>query len=172
MGSHVGAFGEVVRDVRAIRWSPRGPSSKFIAYFNLLDAFRVTGCPVCTLLEQKELRAVGALLCEQVNDPFTRDRLVGSHGFCNWHAWMLPGINNSASGVALIYHHHLGPRAGTLLQGRSGPRGREHDPRGARREARPPGSGNRRAFQSLWSGDGSTIQNLSRLAPCSVLVVK
>lgn len=107
MGSHVGAFGEVVRDVRAIRWSPRGPSSKFIAYFNLLDAFRVAGCPVCTLLEQEVRRALGALLYEQVNDPFTWDRLVGSHGFCNWHAWMLPGVNNSASGVALIYHHLL-----------------------------------------------------------------
>jgi hypothetical protein len=44
---------------------------------------------------------------EQVNDPGTRDRLVESHGFCNWHAWMLPSVHNSASGVAIIYRHLL-----------------------------------------------------------------
>jgi hypothetical protein len=103
----MGAFGEVVQDVRAILRSPRGPSSKFITYFQLLDAFQVPGCPVCTLLEQGERKALDALLYEQVNDPFTRDRLVESHGFCNWHAWMLPGVHNSASGVALIYRHLL-----------------------------------------------------------------
>ncbi len=59
------------------------------------------------MLEQGERKALDALLYEQVNDPFTRDRLVESHGFCNWHAWMLPGVHNSASGVALIYRHLL-----------------------------------------------------------------
>jgi hypothetical protein len=44
---------------------------------------------------------------EQVNDPITRDRLVESHGFCNWHAWMLPRIANSGLGTAIIYQHLL-----------------------------------------------------------------
>ena len=97
---------EMVQDVRMILRSAN-PSSKFIAYFQLLDAFKDPGCPVCTRLEQGALKALDGLMYEQVNDPFTRDRLVESHGFCNWHAWMLPGIGNSALGVALIYRHLL-----------------------------------------------------------------
>jgi len=97
---------ELMRDVRMILQSA-DPSSKFITYFQLLDAFGKAGCPVCTLVERGALRALDGLMYEQVNDPFTRDRLVESHGFCNWHAWMLPGIHNSALGVALIYKHLL-----------------------------------------------------------------
>jgi len=98
---------ELVQDVRMILQSVANPSSKFITYFQLLDAFREPGCPVCTRLERGALRALDGLMYEQVNDPFTRDRLVESHGFCNWHAWMLISVRNSALGVALIYRHLL-----------------------------------------------------------------
>jgi hypothetical protein len=98
---------ELVQDVRVILHSVANPSSKFITYFQLLDAFKEPGCPVCTRLEQGALKALDGLMYEQVNDPFTRDRLVESHGFCNWHAWMLPSVHNSALGVALIYKHLL-----------------------------------------------------------------
>jgi len=98
---------ELVQDVRMILQSAVNPSSKFITYFQLLDAFQQPGCPVCTLLEQGALKALDGLMYEQVNDPFTRERLVESHGFCNWHAWMLPSVHNSALGVALIYRHLL-----------------------------------------------------------------
>ncbi len=97
---------ELVQDVRTIL-QRMGPSSKHIAYFQLLDAFKQPGCPVCTRLEHGAIRSLDALMYEQVNDPFTRERLVASHGFCNWHAWMLPSVPNSASGVALIYRHLL-----------------------------------------------------------------
>ena len=96
----------LVQDVRMILQRVVS-SSKFIAYFQLLDAFKEPGCPVCTRLEAGALKALDALMYEQVNDPFTRDRLVESHGFCNWHAWMLPSVRNSALGVALIYRHLL-----------------------------------------------------------------
>ncbi len=103
----MGMIYNAAQEIRAVlRW-PRSPSGKFIAYFDLLDAFRAPACPVCALVEQGDRRALDALLYEQVNDAATRDRLVASHGFCNWHAWMLPGIDNSASGVALIYRHLL-----------------------------------------------------------------
>lgn len=98
---------QLAQDVRMILQSAANPSSKFIAYFQLLDAFGKVGCPVCSLVEQGALKALDGLLYEQVNDPYTRDRLLESHGFCNWHAWMLPGIHNSALGVALIYRHLL-----------------------------------------------------------------
>lgn len=98
---------ELAYDVRMV-FGTRNPSSKFIAYFQLLDAFKAAGCPVCTLVEQGALKTLDGLLYEQVNDPSTRQRLVESHGFCNWHAWMLPSVHNSSLGAALIYRHLLG----------------------------------------------------------------
>ena len=105
---------ELVQDVRMILQSATNPSSKFIAYFQLLDAFKKPGCPVCALLEEGALKALDGLMYEQVNDPYTRDRLIESHGFCNWHAWMLPSVHNSALGVALIYRHLLEETLGHL----------------------------------------------------------
>jgi hypothetical protein len=114
---------ELVQDVRSILERTR-PSSKYIAYFQLLEAFKQAGCPVCTRLEHGAIRSLDALMYEQVNDPFTRERLVASHGFCNWHAWMLPGIYNSASGVALIYRHLLQETLERLEVARHGARPR------------------------------------------------
>lgn len=88
------------------RRSKRSPT-KFVMYFHLLDAFKEAGCPVCSLLVRGAQRALDGLMYEQVNDPITRDRLVESHGFCNWHAWMLPQIANSGLGAAIIYRHLL-----------------------------------------------------------------
>lgn len=118
---------ELVQDVRMILRSAQ-PSSKFIPYFQLLDACKEPGCPVCTQVERGALKALDGLMYEQVNDPFTRDRLLESHGFCNWHAWMLPGIGNSALGVALIYRHLLQETLEHLqAAGREArPRGRWH----------------------------------------------
>ena len=88
------------------RRSKRSPT-KFVTYFHLLDAFKEGGCPACSLLVRGAQRALDSLMYEQVNDPITRDRLVESHGFCNWHAWMLPQIANSGLGTAIIYQHLL-----------------------------------------------------------------
>jgi uncharacterized protein DUF6062 len=100
-------FREIIRDARVILQGLAPPSSKFIGYFQLLDAFRHEGCPVCALLEEGAIKALDGLMYEQANDPFTRHRLVESHGFCNWHAWMIPNVPNSALGTALIYKHLL-----------------------------------------------------------------
>jgi len=127
----MGALRDLVRDVRVIL-RPPARSSKFVTYFELLDAFREPGCPVCTRLERGALKALDGLMYEQVNDPYVRDRLVESHGFCNWHTWMLPGIHNSALGVALIYRHLLEETLEHL--------------RTAQEEARPRG-----CWQRLWA---------------------
>ena len=82
-------------------------STKFITYFQLLDTFKEAGCPVCSIVERGALKGLDSLMYEQVNDPITRERLVESHGFCNWHAWMLPRVPNSALGAAVIYRHLL-----------------------------------------------------------------
>ena len=67
------------REVRGISPKAKG-SAKFLAYFQLLDAFAEPGCPVCRRLELGALMALVALLYELVNDPLTCRRLVWSHG--------------------------------------------------------------------------------------------
>lgn len=94
---------EIIQEARVILRGLQSPFTKFIGYFQLLDAFKHEGCPVCTLLEEGAVKALDGLMYEQVNDPFTRDRLVESHGFCNWHAWMIPSVHNTALGTVLIY---------------------------------------------------------------------
>ncbi|OGB91521.1 MAG: hypothetical protein A2Z31_02570 [candidate division NC10 bacterium RBG_16_65_8] len=97
---------QFVRKANAIV-RPTSATSRFVTYYELLEAFTKPGCPVCARLEQGSLKAMDGLLYEQVTDPTTRARLVESRGFCNWHAWMSPRIQNSPLGVAVIYHHLL-----------------------------------------------------------------
>jgi hypothetical protein len=47
---------------------PTGGSSKFVTYYELLDAFEKPGCPVCTNLERGSLKALNDMLYEQVTD--------------------------------------------------------------------------------------------------------
>lgn len=84
-----------------------GTPAKFVLYYELLDAFGKPGCPVCANLERGSLKALGDMLYEQVTDPASRRRLLESGGFCNWHTWMLPRVQNSPLGAALIYGHLL-----------------------------------------------------------------
>lgn len=88
--------------------SQREIPPRFMRYFDLRDAFGKPGCPVCRLLEEGSRRYLDQLLYEQVNDPGTRDVLRATRGFCNWHAWMLREILNSASGVSILYSDFLG----------------------------------------------------------------
>jgi len=104
--STVGRFRRIVQKAKAaVR--PVRSDAKFVMYYELLEAFKEPGCPVCARLEQGSLRAMDDLLYEQVTDPATRARLLASRGFCNRHAWMLPRIRNSRLGTAVIYHHLL-----------------------------------------------------------------
>jgi len=81
--------------------------SRFVAYYEMVEVLQKPGCPVCTRQDIASRRALGALLYEQVTDPLTRRHLLGSRGLCNWHAWMLPEIRDSALGTALVYKHLL-----------------------------------------------------------------
>jgi hypothetical protein len=78
-------------------------ASKFVAYFQLVDACARPGCPVCRCLRESAVRTLDALLYEQVTDPGTRAELDRSWGFCNWHAWMSREVQNAALGIAIIY---------------------------------------------------------------------
>ena len=77
--------------------------SKFLSYFDLWDAFREPGCPICTRLERCSFNYLDSLLYERVNDVGTRIKLGESLGFCNWHAWKCLEVSNCSLGLGIIY---------------------------------------------------------------------
>jgi Family of unknown function (DUF6062) len=86
-----------------------------VAYYELRDALREDGCPICSLLVRRSLAALDSLLYEQVTDPDSRDELRRSHGLCNWHAWALLQVPTGRSGIAIIYETLLGYQLKELL---------------------------------------------------------
>src|SRR5262249_28929855 len=77
------------------------PSSIF---YDLLEACRAEGCPICRLEARSAERYLDHQFYENVNSPKWRDRLRTSHGFCHEHAWL--GVNRrlgDALGDSIIY---------------------------------------------------------------------
>jgi hypothetical protein len=73
--------------------------------YNLLEACREPGCPVCRLEQQSVERYLDSHFYESVNSPAWRERLRLSLGFCHEHAWL--GVNQrlgDALGFAILYH--------------------------------------------------------------------
>jgi hypothetical protein len=73
--------------------------------FNILDACREPGCPICRLEAQSVERYLENQFYENVNSPKWRDGLRASLGFCHEHAWL--GVNKrlgDALGYSIIYH--------------------------------------------------------------------
>jgi hypothetical protein len=76
--------------------------------YNLLEACRAEGCPICRLEQQSVERYLDHQFYENVNSPKWRDRLRASHGFCREHAWL--GVNRrlgDALGYSIIYRDIL-----------------------------------------------------------------
>ncbi len=82
-------------------------TSKFISFFQLVEACGKDECPVCRCVREDSLRYMRSLMYEQVTDPTTRGDLQDSWGFCNWHAWMLKELSDEALGTAIIYEDLL-----------------------------------------------------------------
>lgn len=80
----------------------RTRKSKHTTYFELRDAATRGGCPICALVLETVARYLDATLYENVNDPRTRDAVVGARGYCNEHSWQLKGMP-AALGTALMY---------------------------------------------------------------------
>lgn len=89
---------------------------KWIDYFNLLDALKISGCPLCNRMNGLSLRFLDSLFYERVTDVGTRVNLAKAKGFCNWHAWMSMDIPNSGSGIAIIYKDLLDAEISQLSQ--------------------------------------------------------
>jgi hypothetical protein len=71
-------------------------------YYDLRDAFRQEGCPVCRLTLAGVARYIGAVDYESVADPGVRERLRASLGFCNAHAHQWLGAAH-VLGTAQLY---------------------------------------------------------------------
>jgi hypothetical protein len=72
--------------------------------YNLLEACRAQGCPVCRLEQRSVERYLNNQFYENVNSPAWRDQLRASLGFCHEHAWL--AVNQrlgDALGFAIIY---------------------------------------------------------------------
>ena len=90
---------------------------KWIDYFDLLDALKKPGCPLCNRINELSLRFLDNLFYERVTDVGTRVNLAKAKGFCNWHAWMSMEVPNSGSGIAIIYKISLIPRSESYPNG-------------------------------------------------------
>ena len=78
-----------------------------IAY-NLLEACREAGCPICRLEAKSVERYLDNQFYENVNSSKWRDRLRASLGFCREHAWL--GVDKRLGdplGYSIIYHDIL-----------------------------------------------------------------
>jgi len=71
-------------------------------YFNLLDALKETGCPVCFLIKKSTNKSMDDFLYESVNDAGLRQEIKASQGFCNRHAWQLHKFGDGF-GQAIVY---------------------------------------------------------------------
>lgn len=80
-------------------------SIKSNTYYELLDAMKGRGCPVCLLLEMYSDRYIDSLLYESVNNISLRAKLITSGGFCIEHSKKLLrfGYKGYSLGISIIY---------------------------------------------------------------------
>ncbi len=84
----------------------RREPDRHTAYFDLLEACKQEGCPVCTLTLVAVAHYLDAIIYESVNDPPTRLELVAASGYCNEHSWQLRDMG-AALGAAIMYRDVL-----------------------------------------------------------------
>jgi len=78
-------------------------SFRFHSYYDLKEALRQEGCPLCTLVQEDSERSLYFLFYENVNDVGIRTKLRASWGFCNWHIWLATQYHEHKLGIAIIY---------------------------------------------------------------------
>jgi hypothetical protein len=88
--------------------------------YNVLEACREAGCPICRLEQKSVERYLDQHFYESVNSPRWRDRLRASLGFCREHAWL--GADQrlgDALGYSIIYRDILNSILNQLEEGTS-----------------------------------------------------
>jgi hypothetical protein len=78
------------------------------SYYEIIEVCAEPGCPFCRLVEQIGDRFLDACLHGTVTDPDIRFKYRESIGFCNRHAWLLPGSGRGRRlGIAIIYQDFI-----------------------------------------------------------------
>ncbi|MFL7837920.1 MAG: DUF6062 family protein [Candidatus Promineifilaceae bacterium] len=78
------------------------------SYFELLDACKEPGCPICRLGQRSAQRHLTSVIYDGVNDVPLRATLRDAYGYCHDHAWLLPESGESAPlGIAIIHRDIL-----------------------------------------------------------------
>lgn len=81
---------------------------RHFSYYEMLDACRAPGCPVCRLGETSARRHLDQVIYDGVNDISLRQTLREALGYCREHAWWLPQMGGSAPlGIAIIHRDVL-----------------------------------------------------------------
>lgn len=96
--------------------------SKHTVYYELLDACKKGGCPICTTVLDTVARYLEIVIYENVNDPQTRDAVVAARGYCNDHSWQLRAQSGAALGTAFMYRDVLRHVAEEMERQPSGPK--------------------------------------------------
>lgn len=60
-----------------------------LSLFDLAEAFRKSGCPVCRLMRRDVEKYIHSLLFEGYKFPESHERFQASRGLCNTHAWQM-----------------------------------------------------------------------------------
>jgi hypothetical protein len=85
---------------------PAGEKNRPFMYFDLVNACRQAGCPVCSLSAQAVRQFLESLFYEFVNDPGSREGLLKSQGFCAEHAGLLLRSRIAdALGASIVYQN-------------------------------------------------------------------
>jgi len=90
---------------------------KPFSYYDLLDAFTLSGCPVCRLLTADAERFLDNLLYENTMDIGVQQGYRASRGLCNTHAWQLLEYKGNAAGIAVLSEAVLDELIGVLTSG-------------------------------------------------------
>ncbi len=75
---------------------------KTFNYYDLLEAFKLSGCPICRLLKGDAHRFLDTLLYEFVADRTIQAEFRQSRGLCNVHAWELTELRGGNVGTAIL----------------------------------------------------------------------
>ncbi len=102
-----------------VRMGRQGQRARHNLYYDLRDACREEGCPVCTVAGRMVARYLEAVIGESVNDPPIRDAVTAARGYCNSHSWTLRELN-AGLGTAMMYGSIIRRVADGLTIGPSG----------------------------------------------------
>src|SRR5512146_2799232 len=80
-----------------------GMPERSTLYFEIVDALKAEGCPLCRLAQGGSDSYLRALVHEGVTDPALRQELRDARGLCYRHAWRLADWRGSTVGVSIIY---------------------------------------------------------------------